>query len=63
MRLRGIFTVRLNEARDENQIWREQRSDSATATGGEPSCADDMAIASNGVAADAAGIRATIAAA
>jgi hypothetical protein len=53
----------LTKFRDENQIWREQRSDSATADGGELSGAADITLTSNGVAADAAGIRATIVAA
>jgi hypothetical protein len=63
MRLRESLRFALYELRDENQIWREQRSDSATAAGGELSGAGDMAITSNGVTADEAGIRATIAAA
>jgi len=54
---------RLTKIRDGNQIWREQRSDSATAHGGELSGAADTALTSKGIDADAAGIRATIVAA
>jgi hypothetical protein len=50
----------LTKLRDENQIWREQRSDSTTPDGGELSGAADIAITSNGANADAAGILATI---
>ena len=46
---------------DENQIWREQRSDSATADGGKLSTSAD--IASNGIETDETGVRATIIAA
>jgi hypothetical protein len=53
----------LTKLRDENQIWREHRSDSATADGGELSGAAEIAITSNGADADAIGTRATIIAA
>jgi hypothetical protein len=59
-----ISTARsLTKLRDENQIWREQRSDSAKADGGELSGAADTALTSNDVDADKAGTRATIVAA
>ena len=53
----------LAKLRDENQIWREQRSDSATAIGGELSGAAGIALTSNGTETDEAGVRATIVAA
>ena len=53
----------LTKLRDENQIWREQRSDSATAIGGELSGEADTALTNNRFAAGAAGTRATIVAA
>ena len=48
---------------DENQIWREQRSDSATADGGELSTSAVIALTRNGAAVNDAGVRATIVAA
>ena len=50
----------LAKLRDENQIWREQRSDSATAIGGELSGAAGVALTSNGIETNETGVRATI---
>ncbi len=63
MRSENLYGSPLAKLRDENQIWREQRSESAAATGGELSGAGDMAVTSSGGVADEAGIRATIVAA
>ncbi len=64
MRCDAVFQGSLlAKLRDENQIWREQRSESATADGGELSGAAEIALTSNGADADATGIRATIVAA
>ena len=60
---RRFHDSRLTKLGDENQIWREQRSDSATAIGGELSTSADIALTSNGVEIDEAGVRATIVAA
>jgi len=53
----------LAKLRDGNQIWREQRSDSATAIGGELSTSAGIALTSNGIETEEAGVRATIVAA
>ena len=59
-RFHGSLLTKLG---DENQIWREQRSDSATADGGELSTSADVALTSNGETVDETGVRATIVAA
>ena len=59
--MRGRFHGSLlANLRDENQIWREQRSDSATADGGELSTSAVVALTCNGIEIDETGVRATI---
>jgi hypothetical protein len=59
-RFHGSLLAKLG---DENQIWREQRSDSATADGGELSGGAGIAVRSNGIETNETGVRATIVAA
>jgi hypothetical protein len=60
---RHFHSSLLAKLRGGNQIWREQRSDSATAIGGELSTSAGIALTSNEIETEEAGVRATIVAA